>query len=657
MMGLLLAVPLLPLTISLLMALWGRNSGWLNVAGVALSLLALLLIGGASPALSGLWFETGTLRLTAGLSLDGLSKLLAYLVAGVGLLVSVYAVGYMRGEDSQPRFFATFSFFIGAMLTLVLSNSFALLFAAWEGVGLASYLLIGFHYSEERARKAAFRAFLMTRVGDVGLLLGWLLALNLTATSDIATFLTQVGTLPAALLAALFLVGAVGKSAQLPLTAWLPDAMAGPTPVSALLHSATMVAAGVYLLLRLEPLFAAAPAVLLAVAIVGGLTALFSALVATVQTDLKRVLAWSTVSQLGEMFFVYGLGGPYAAAFHLGVHALFKSALFLSAGAVQHAATTLDMRRLGGLARAMPLSALTFLLAGLTLAGVPPLGAFWSEEAILGTAVESGTFTGLFMLLLIFLAGVYISRAGAATFWPRGENAAAQEVGALMAWPGLILAGAALFGGLLGEVLRGWLPFAGSPEVALGWRVSAIAASVLGLAWGGVRAARLGAAPALGNWPHVLGAALEGLTVGTARGIWALSLGLQRIETGLDTAARALGRFAWRLAGGVQGGERVFDGAAQITGRGARRASFNLQRLERGLDASGQALAGAALSGASLSARAEEAGFAQGADNLAQGLGNLGERLRGLETGKIYLYTLILFGWVLVMALGAVLWR
>ena len=653
----LLAVPLAPLTVSFSIALWGRNAAWLNVAGVALSLLALLLIGGASPALSGLWFETGSLQLTAGLSLDGLSKLLAYLVAGVGLLVSVYAVGYMRGEDGQPRFFATFSFFIGAMLTLVLSSSFALLFAAWEGVGLASYLLIGFHYTDEKAHQAALWAFLMTRVGDVGLLLGWLLALNLTGTSDIAPLLAQANTLPAALLAALFLIGAVGKSAQLPLTAWLPNAMAGPTPVSALLHSATMVAAGVYLLLRLSPLFAAAPAVLLAVAVVGGLTALFSALVATVQTDLKRVLAWSTVSQLGEMFFVYGLGGPYAAAFHLGVHALFKSALFLSAGAVQHAAKMLDMRRLGGLARAMPLSALTFALAGLTLAGVPPFGAFWSEEAILGTAIESGLLTGLFMLLLIFLAGIYISRAGVATFWPRTERAKAHEVGALMAWPGLILASAALFGGLLGEVLRGLLPFTPSPELALGWRISAIGASVLGLAWGGVRAVRLGAAPAFGTWPRALGAALEGLTVGTARRVWALSLRLQRIEAGLDMAARAVGRFVWRLAGGVQGGERVLDGAAQTTGRGARRASFNLQRLERGLDTSGQALANATRSGANLTARAEEGGFAQGADNLALGLGNLGERLRGLETGKIYLYTLILFGWVLVMALAAVLWR
>ncbi|CAM3381881.1 NADH-ubiquinone oxidoreductase chain L [Deinococcus saxicola] len=635
MTALLLLVPLAPLTASLLIAAWGRYAGWLNVLGVGVSLLALLLIGGASTALSGPWFESGSFQLTAGLSLDGLSRLLSFLVAGVGLLVSVYAVGYMRGETRQPRFFATLSFFIGAMLTLVLADSFALLFAAWEGVGLASYLLIGFHFTNKDARKAALRAFLMTRVGDVGLLLGWLLALNLTGTSDIGTLLGQVAKLPAAtaeLMALLFLIGAIGKSAQLPLTAWLPDAMAGPTPVSALLHSATMVAAGVYLLVRLEPLFAAAPTVLLSVAVIGGLTALYSALVATAQTDLKRVLAWSTVSQLGEMFFVYGLGGPYAAAFHLSVHALFKSALFLSAGAVQHAAGTLDLWKLGGLGRTMPLTATAFTLAGLTLAGVPPFGAFWSEEAILGTAVQSSLWTGLLMLGLIFLAGVYIARAGVATFWPGQRTAAAREVGILMVWPALILAVSTLFGGLLGGTLRDLLPFAEVPEVALGWRIAAIAASVLGLAWGGVRAARFSDAPALGRWPRALGAALERLTVGVAHLTWTLSLALQRAEAGLDGAARAVGHAALG-------------------------SSFGIQRAEAGLDSSGQAVADFAVSGANLTARAEESGFAQGADGLAQGLGSLGTWLRGLETGKIYLYTLILFGWMLVMTLAAVLWR
>ncbi len=656
MSALLLAVPLAPLTASLVIVPFKKHAGWLNLLGVGLSLLALLLIGRGTPAFSGNWFESAGFQLTVGLSLDGLSKLLAFLVAGVGLLVSVYAVGYLRGEEGGPRFFATLAFFLGAMLTLVLANSFALLFAAWEGVGLASYLLIGFHYDQQGARKAALRAFLMTRIGDVGLLLGWLLALRLTGTSDIGALLGNLNTIPAAtltLLAALFLIGAVGKSAQLPLSAWLPSAMVGPTPVSALLHSATMVAAGVYLLLRLEPLFAAAPAVLASVAWVGGLTALFSALVATVQTDLKRVLAWSTVSQLGEMFFAYGLGGPFAAAFHLGVHALFKSALFLSAGAVQHAAGTLDMWKLGGLGRTMPRTAATFALAGLTLTGLPPFGAYFSEEAILGRAVQNGLWTGLLMLLLVFLAGTYIARAGVATFWPRKENAKAHEVGPLMSWPGLALAVLALFGGVLGGVL----PFPGAPEVPLPWRLGAIAASLLGLAWGGVRAARLGAAPALGGWPRALGAALEGLTVGTAHAAMASSRLLQSVENGFDAAARWLGRAALALSGDVNTAEGALDGGARGIGRAALRSGGGVQRSEAALDASGRAVADLTLSGAHLSARAEEGGFAFGTDRLASWIGNLGQRLRGLESGKVYLYTLAIFAWVLAATLGAMLWR
>ena len=630
--ALLLSVPLAPLTVSLIVGLFiKKHAGWLNVLGAGLALLALLLIGRGSPAFSSTWFEVGAERVTLGLSLDGLARFMAFLVAGVGLLVSVYAVGYMRGEAGRPRFFSTLAFFLGAMLTLVLANSFALLFAAWEAVGLASYLLIGFHYREDRARKAALRAFLMTRVGDVGLLLGWLLALGLTGTSDIPALLGSLNAIPAAtlaLLAGLFLLGAVGKSAQLPLSAWLPSAMVGPTPVSALLHSATMVAAGVYLLLRLSPLFAAAPGVLIAVAWVGGLSALFAALVATVQSDLKRVLAWSTVSQLGEMFFAYGLGSPFAAAYHLGVHALFKSALFLSAGSVQHAAGTLDMRKLGGLGRTMPFTALTFALAGLTLAGFPPFGAYWSEEAILGRALDNSVWTGLLLLLLVFLAGSYIARAGVATFRPKRERNTAHEVGPLMTWPALALAALALFGGVLG----GLLPFARAPEVPLPWRLAAVAASLLGLIWGGVRAARLGAAPAFGPWPRALGGALEGLTAGAARLAMAGSSGLRGVEGSLDAAARHLGRAALDAGGGVA-------------------------RSEVGIDAAGRAVADAALAGARLSARAEEGGFAFGADRLASWVGTLGGWLRGLESGKVYLYTLVIFAWVLAAALGAMLWR
>ena len=408
MTALLLAVPFVPLLAALVIPVLGKRlpSGWVSAGATGVSLALLLALFGSSPKVTATWLGIGPYTLTVGLSLDSLSYLLALLVVGVGFLVGVYAVGYMADEGGKPRFYSTLSFFIGAMLTLVLSNSLLLLFAAWESVGLASYLLIGFWYTQRDAKEAARKAFLMTRLGDLGLLLGWLLLLLAVGTTDIQSVLGAVGTaLPvgtATLAASLLLLGALGKSAQLPLTAWLPDAMAGPTPVSALIHSATMVAAGVYLLLRLFPLYEAAPGVLTAVLWLGALTALFAALVATVQTDLKRVLAWSTVSQLGEMFFALGLGGAFAAAFHLTAQALFKSVLFLTAGAVGHIVGGYDLRKMGGLWRQLPLTAGVFTAAGLTLAGVPPLSAFWSEEAILTRAASVSPFAGAFFLLLIF---------------------------------------------------------------------------------------------------------------------------------------------------------------------------------------------------------------------------------------------------------------
>ena len=336
MSAVLFAVPFIPLLAAFVILFFGAKlplkGAWLSAGASGLSLLLVLILTGQNITMSEVWLETGPFTLTVGLTLDPLSYLLALIVSSVSFLVGVYAVGYMADERGKPRFFALMSFFVGAMLTLILGNSFLLLFAAWEGVGLASYGLIGFWYTQEDARRAACKAFLMTRLGDLGLLLGWLWLWLELGTTDIPTVLSTIGTLPDALLTAialLLLLGALGKSAQLPLTAWLPDAMAGPTPVSALIHSATMVAAGVYLLLRLFPLFEAAPGALTVILTLGALTALFAALVATAQSDLKRVLAWSTVSQLGEMMLALGLGGAGAAAFHLSMHAFFKSdALF-----------------------------------------------------------------------------------------------------------------------------------------------------------------------------------------------------------------------------------------------------------------------------------------------------------------------------------------
>jgi NADH-quinone oxidoreductase subunit L len=631
----LLLLPLAPLLASFIILLLGRArssgsvSGWINLAGVVVSLLALLFVGTPAPLRSE-WFTVGGLHLTLGLELGGLSRLLVWLVTGVGSLVSVYALAYMKEEQDRPRFFATFAFFLSAMLTLVLSTSTLLLYAAWEGVGVASYLLIGFWYTRPEAVRAARRAFLLTRLGDLGLLLGWLLALRLTGSTDIPALLKAVGTLPAStvtLLALLFLAGAAGKSAQLPLTAWLPDAMAGPTPVSALLHSATMVAAGVYLLLRLEPLYAASPVALSAVAWLGGVTALFAALTATVQTDLKRVLAWSTVSQLGEMFLAFGLGASLGAAQHLMTHALFKSALFLTAGSVEHAAGTRELAKLGGLARRIPWTAAAFVAGGLTLAGLPPFGAFWSEDEILRGALRAGPLPAALLLLLIFLAGVYISRAAILTFWGPAQKASeAQEVGPALRLPALLLAALGLGAGLLGSLVKSAVGFADGPALPLSWVLASVLCSMAGLLFGGWRAARAGAAPAFGRWAGWPGLGLEAVTHGGGSLAFALSRALDGTETRLDRGARGLGRVVTLLAGSSDATEHT-------------------------LDAGGRALSALTLHVAEVTERAEQ-GFSASGDLLARGIGTLGDRARGLETGKIYLYTLALFAAVLLGAGG-----
>ena len=639
MTALLLAVPLVPLLAALVIPVSGRRvpSGWVSAGATGVSLAFLLTLFGSSPKVTATWLGIGPYTLTVGLSLDSLSYLLALLVVGVGFLVGVYAVGYMADEEGKPRFYGTLSFFIGAMLTLVLSNSLLLLFAAWESVGLASYLLIGFWYSQRDAKEAARKAFLMTRLGDLGLLLGWLSLLLAVGTTDIQSVLGAVGTaLPVGtvtLAASFLLLGALGKSAQLPLTAWLPDAMAGPTPVSALIHSATMVAAGVYLILRLFPLYEAAPGVLTAVLWLGALTALFAALVATVQTDLKRVLAWSTVSQLGEMFFALGLGSAFAAVFHLTTQALFKSALFLTAGAVGHIVGGYDLRKMGGLWRRLPLTAGVFMAAGLTLAGVPPFSAFWSEEAILTRAAFVSPFAGAFFLLLIFLAGVYISRAGVATFlsWPGAPKPTGKRPGVWMAAQMILLAVLALGAGwVLRGPLESFLPFPKPPEAHVTWTLWAVAASISGLVFGSWRTLRHGPVPAFGRFPVGLEHTLNVLTSAPVKAVGAVSGGVNGLEHVLDTATKQLATGVFTLA---------------------RR----LNRTEGGFDRGARGLATLTLRTATGTEKAEQRGFSRGGDAFARLFGRSGQRLRKTESGKVYLYTLILFIWVAAVVVGGVL--
>jgi NADH-quinone oxidoreductase subunit L len=350
-----------------------------------------------------------------GLSLnaDALSAMMAMMVTFVSTLIAIYSAGYMHGDEGYARFFAEVSLFVFMMTMLVLADNFALLYLGWEGVGLCSYLLIGFWFTKPSAADAARKAFLVTRIGDMGLLLGILLLwsrfghhLDYQSLFDHIQDAKQTGTLDYGLLTSaclLLLCGAVGKSAQFPLHVWLPDAMEGPTPVSALIHAATMVTAGVYLIARCTPLFMLAPDAQLVVATLGAITMLLAAVIALTQNDLKRILAYSTLSQLGYMFLALGCGvavvgqsfvtfAVLAAMFHLFTHAFFKALLFLSAGSVMHAmGNVIDMRRFSGLRKVLPHTHWTFLCGAMALAGVPLLSGFWSKDEILDAAWTAGT--------------------------------------------------------------------------------------------------------------------------------------------------------------------------------------------------------------------------------------------------------------------------
>ncbi len=664
----LIGVPLAPLAATAVIVLFGgrlpARGGWVLVGGTVLSMGLLLALGGASVSVEAFWFRTGGIDVSAGLVLDGLSRFMAFLVAGVSLLVNLYAVGYMAASEARPQFYAALSFFAGAMLTLVLTDSFVLFFAAWEGVGLASFFLIGFRYKEAEAARAAGRAFLMTRLGDVGLLLGWLLAVHLVGSADISAFVEAVkgGALPETtltLLAVLFLAGAIGKSAQLPLSAWLPPAMAGPTPVSALIHSATRGAAGVYLILRLFDLFSAAPAGTAMLLWIGGLTALFAGLVATTRYDLKRVLAWSTVSQLGEMVFALGLGGPLAAAYHLATHAAFKSTLFLTAGAVEHGAGSRDLRDLGGLLRTMPVTAAVFALAALALAGIPPLSGFWSEDKILADAVAKGPGLGILMILLIGLAGIYIARAGTAVFWgwpgaprPRGREPH-WTMGAGMI--GLAIAAAAL-GWILHGSMASILPFPSGHKLTIAWKLGAVAAAVAGLGFGAWRVIAAGPVPALGKGLSVLSRGLETVTLAPHRAVLKLGRLSDRTERGLAGSVALLRDGVLAVSGAGDRMERGFAGSVALLRDGVLALSRAGNRAEKGFDGAARGAASAALITARASDHTERRGFSDGLDAAAGSLARSGSLLRTLQTGKLYHYTFVLSLWViLVSAVGLLL--
>jgi NADH-quinone oxidoreductase subunit L len=422
-----------------------KYAGYITVAAIGgsfvLSIWALLTVMSDGPVLFDKrdWIAIGGLNLTFGLILDQLTVIMLVVVSGVSLLVQIYGQAYMHGDKSYTRYFAYMSLFTASMLGLVLSRNMVQMFVFWELVGISSYLLIGFWMDRPSAAAAAKKAFLMTRFGDFGFLLGILYLYSINpAYMDIETLYgaieaEEIAVTVATWVALGLFAGAVGKSAQFPLHSWLPDAMEGPTSVSALIHSATMVTAGVFLVARFFPLFEYSDVMTL-VALVGGFTAVFAATMGLVANDIKRVLAYSTISQLGYMMLALGIGAYAPAIFHLFTHAFFKAALFLGAGSVHHAAGTFNMKYMGGLRRHMPWTYWSMIIASVSLAGLFPFSGFWSKDEILGHAAEVGTTTATIVLALGLIAALmtafYMFRAIFLTFhgeWRGGGEREEEE--------------------------------------------------------------------------------------------------------------------------------------------------------------------------------------------------------------------------------------
>ncbi|MBI2866247.1 MAG: NADH-quinone oxidoreductase subunit L, partial [Chloroflexi bacterium] len=447
------AIIFLPLLSFLIISLFLRPffpqrpklAGYVTIAAIGGSTLLSLWVLGAVNSVQGRalplpehpWLSIGNLSISFGLMVDGLTGIMLVVVSFVSLLIQVYSQGYMRGDPGYPRYYAFMSLFTASMLGLVLASNLILLYMFWELVGLCSYLLIGFWFQRPAAAAAAKKAFIVTRFGDFGFLLAILYTYLQTQglpggpSFDIAQLhaWAVAGALGGPVLTWLALgvfAGAAGKSAQFPLHTWLPDAMEGPTPVSALIHAATMVAAGVFLVARMFPLFEHSEQALRVVAYIGAITLVFAATMGVVMNDIKRVMAYSTISQLGYMMLGLGMGSVAVGMFHLFNHAFFKALLFLGAGSVNHTTGTFDMRLMGGLRRAMPWTFATLLVAGLSLAGIPPFSGFWSKDGVLALARENNI---LFVLALagVFLTAFYIFRMMFLTFGGHYRGGATPE--------------------------------------------------------------------------------------------------------------------------------------------------------------------------------------------------------------------------------------
>jgi NADH-quinone oxidoreductase subunit L len=516
-------IPAFPLAAFLVCGIFGRR--WLGhttgvIASAAVGLSALLSIGVFLEVLGGnaqtvvplyRWIAVGDFSVNVSALVDPLSSVMLLVVTVVSFLIFVYSNGYMARDAGFYRFFTWLSLFVFAMLILVMADNYLLMFVGWEGVGLCSYLLIGFWFERPAPYYAAKKAFVMNRIGDWGYTIGIITIFLVFGSMNFIDVFRRLdesalpqGTLTLICIALFF--GATGKSAQLPLYSWLPDAMEGPTPVSALIHAATMVTSGVYLVARSMPLFEAAGPSLQVVAVVGAITAIFAATIALVQFDIKRVMAYSTVSQLGYMFLALGVGAPVAAIFHLATHAFFKALLFLGSGSVIHGLDgEQDMRKMGGLRRKMPVTFWTMLIAGGALAALPPLAGFWSKDEILGAAFTNGHLV-LYAIGIVtaVLTAFYVTRALWMTFYgePRDHHLYdhAHESPRVMTLPLMALAaGSAVLGivigfapeqGFIHRFLRPVVEAAGVaehvPELAtiVALAVVSVVAGVIGIAVG-----------------------------------------------------------------------------------------------------------------------------------------------------------------------------
>ncbi|QPJ65713.1 MAG: NADH-quinone oxidoreductase subunit L [Candidatus Nitrohelix vancouverensis] len=476
-------VPIFPLIGSIINGFFGlrigKNAvGMVACGSVALSFATVLLMFVSllfSPAEERIfeqvvftWMVAGDFNVDFGYQIDPLSMVMMLVVTGVGFLIHVYSIGYMHEEYSYYRYFAYLNLFMFSMLLLVMGNNFLLMFIGWEGVGVCSYFLIGYYFEKKSACDAGVKAFVVNRVGDFAFLLAVMYIFNIFGTIDFSTVMHQApekliyDSEAVTIITMLLFIGATGKSAQIPLYTWLPDAMEGPTPVSALIHAATMVTAGVYMVVRCNALFELAPITMLVVAFTGGGTALMAATIGMTQYDIKRVLAYSTVSQIGYMFLACGVGAYTAAIFHLVTHAFFKACLFLGSGSVIHGIHgEQDMRKMGGLKEHMPITYITFLISTLAIAGIFPLSGFFSKDEILyhslmegniilwGMGVTGALLTAFYMFRLVFM-----------TFWGESRvdpSVHPHESPKVMTMPLVILAGLAAAGGILGiPLIHGW---------------------------------------------------------------------------------------------------------------------------------------------------------------------------------------------------------